>query len=147
MKNIPRLKIIIIGRYLKPCFSSPLLTNPNTRDARTSITIIKKTEKYFIKLTDTFIFDNVNGSAIEEGVSGIPENILVSISTKIVESENNAGAKIDTAKKMNITYINTLEAAFFSSISLSLILIEVSSNNIAKSPPALIPEIIKRIIL
>ena len=79
-----------------------------------------------------FILERVNGRLAFDGASGIFDSILVRTSTRTFDKENNAGANIDTAKEINITYIKTFDAALFSTKFLSLILTAVSSNKIAK---------------
>ena len=44
-KNIDRLNIISGIRNFRPSFSSPLLTNPRTKDAKMSVEIMNRIEK------------------------------------------------------------------------------------------------------
>ena len=73
-------------------------------------------------------------------------NIPVKTSTNIFDKANSAGAPIETATKIKITYIKTFDAAFFSTNAFSLVDAAVSSNSVATSPPDFIPEIIKAIV-
>lgn len=104
----------INGRYFRPCFSSPLPIKPRIREASKSITKMKKIEKYFMKLVDTLMVERVKGKDTLVSTSGRPEKIFDISSTRTVESENRAGAAKVTAIKINIKYIITFEAAFFS---------------------------------
>src|SRR3989338_4566172 len=147
IKKVLKLNNKIIGKYFIPSFSSPLLTNPITREASKPIAIIKTIEKYFMKSASMLIPEKEIGRFFGMSPGEISFIRLLRVLTRTFESENKAGAKISTARKIKITYIRTLEAAFFSTNSLSLIFAAVSSRRIDKLPPALIPEIINRIVL
>ena len=107
--------IIIRGiRNFNPAFSSPLLTNPKTSDARMSVTRMNTMEKYFTKVIEILTEDRVNGRLIGALTEGIFESRLVRTSTKIPDKEKSAGAKIATERKIKIEYIRTLLAAILS---------------------------------
>jgi len=69
------------------------------------------------------------------------------IEQSFLDMSKRIGAAKETATKIKMKYIATFEEDFFSNNSLCRILVEVCSSKTDKSPPARIPEIIKRIIL